>query len=88
MYNWNSFLNMTCADPGGQFLSKSGPDHLVNHKAAKPAFNGGPMMACFKWCVDPLSPQQKIRCQALPPLMKLSGSAFACFVVSIHKIVS
>ena len=27
------------------FFSKSGPDPLENHKATKPAFNGGLMMA-------------------------------------------
>ena len=39
------------------FLSSTGLDLLKNHKATKPAFNvgpGGPMMACFKWYLEPL----------------------------------
>ena len=45
------------------FLSNTGPDPLKNHKAAKPAFNDGPlsarqwnainMMAHLWWCLDP-----------------------------------
>ena len=54
------------------FLSNTGPDPLENHKANKlpmlgnyrPTsktpfkwrFGGGPMMTCFKWYLDPLSP--------------------------------
>ena len=30
--------------------SKTGPDPMENHKATRPAFNGGPSSACqFKW---------------------------------------
>ena len=30
------------------FLSNISPDHLKNHKAIKPAFNGGPSSACHR----------------------------------------
>ena len=69
-------LAFTCADPEGGtgglhpppeksqkykgFLSNTGPDPLKNHKAAKPAFNVGPPLACqrnaiymvFRWRID------------------------------------
>ena len=71
------------------FLSNAGPDPLKNHKATKPAFNvgppwarqrkakwrlaGRPMMARFKWYLDPLSPHQQNK--SWIPHTEPSGSA-------------
>ena len=60
------------------FLSNTGPDHLKNHNATKPAFIvGGTMMARFEWYFDPIYPYQSKKNvgRVGPHLTKLSGSA-------------
>ena len=65
------------------FLSSTGPDPLKfsksqSYQAIKSRFAGGPMLAHFKWYLDPLSSKKNKHrqcCIVGPPLTKLSGSA-------------
>ena len=51
MFDYCEPLNQARIQRGGGggrvigFLSNTGPDPLVNHKATKPAFNAGPLSA-------------------------------------------
>ena len=62
------------------FLSNTGPNPLINHKAIKPVFNVGPALACQQTAKDgPLIVEK----DPPPPPTKLSRSAHGLICVII-----